>query len=89
MKTLGSIIKYCWIIITTAGVSIWISAFWLWPVKEAEIPTTFEIQQQLVDLGYDIEVDGIIGEKTLEAWQEAVMQRYMKDWDKRMKASVK
>ena len=37
-------------------------------------PTTWELQQLLRDQGYDLKIDGIIGNETLTCW---------KDWQKK------
>ena len=41
-----------------------------------QIPTFRELQQQLVDLGYDIEVDGRIGKKTISAWEKEICNQH-------------
>lgn len=40
--------------------------------SQMQIPTIVEVQQMLVDKGYEIEVDGIIGKETLTAWDRAI-----------------
>lgn len=47
----------------------------------SHIPTPTEIQRMLVDVGHDIEVDGIIGKATLEAWSDAVNNQYASKHD--------
>jgi len=47
------------------------------------IPSKHEIQQMLVDAGYDIcedGVDGKIGGKTKTAWDEAVFNQYAAEY---------
>ena len=46
-------------------------------VKEsgAVLPSIFNIQRQLVELGYEIKVDGKIGPETLTAWDEAICRQ--------------
>lgn len=41
---------------------------------EPYLPTFRDIQEELVDRGYDIEVDGKIGRKTIEAWDRAICE---------------
>ena len=43
------------------------------------IITPAELQQQLVDMGYVIEVDGIIGVETITAWDEAVTNQIISE----------
>ena len=59
------------------------------PKHQTKIITTFELQQQLKDLGlYRGIVDGVVGKETLAAWQEAVMRQQMKEWDIRYKKAA-
>ena len=45
--------------------------------QEEFLPTFRQIQQQLVDLGYDeVEVDGKIGAITLRNWDLAICQQH-------------
>ena len=60
------------------------------PKHQTKIITTFELQQRLKDMGlYKGIVDGVVGKETLAAWQEAVMRQQMKEWDLRMKRTLK
>ena len=48
-----------------------------------ELPGPMEIQRQLIDLGYDIKLDGVIGDKTKAAWSTAYgNQSALKYWPK-------
>jgi len=51
-----------------------------WAVSPKEVdetlPTFRQIQQQLVDLGEDIEVDGRIGKQTLTAWDRQICNQH-------------
>ena len=49
--------------------------------SQPHFPTPAEIQQQLVDAGYDIDVDGIIGTETLKAWDKALCTQYASTHD--------
>ncbi|KKM86010.1 hypothetical protein LCGC14_1283420 [marine sediment metagenome] len=42
----------------------------------AILPSMFDIQRELVRRGYKIKIDGKIGRKTLEAWDDALCERY-------------
>ena len=39
---------------------------------QADMPTFEDIQQMLVDRGYNIEIDGRIGKETLKAWDTEI-----------------
>ena len=41
------------------------------------LPTIAEVQRQIQDMGYDIEVDGRLGPKTEEAWDRACADQIM------------
>lgn len=41
-----------------------------------QLPTFRQIQQQLVDLGEDIEVDGRIGKKSIAAWDRQICNQH-------------
>ena len=41
------------------------------PESEPQLLSMTETQRQLVELGYDIKIDGKIGDKTLAAWDHA------------------
>ena len=59
--------------IVLIGVICWA----VFPKEQEEfLPTFHQIQQQLVDLGYDIEVDGRIGKNTLAAWDRQICHKH-------------
>ena len=45
-------------------------------LQSDHIPTFTELQEMLVAKGYNLEVDGIIGIKTIMAWDRAINQQY-------------
>ena len=60
------------------------------PIVQTQIPSVFQLQQQLKDLGfYKGDVDGVIGPQTLAAWQEAVYRQQFSDIEKRIEKSQK
>lgn len=60
-------------IIVLCGVLCWAN---LPQEVEVALPTFRQLQQQLVDLGEDIEVDGKIGPKTLSAWEKQICMKH-------------
>ena len=48
----------------------WLSTWKLEFAQEEHkcIPTPFELQENLCTEGYEVEIDGIIGTKTMQAW---------------------
>jgi len=50
-------------------------------VIRSKLPSQTEIQQQLVDLGYPITVDGVVGDKTRKVWDEAICNQYASEYD--------
>lgn len=58
-------------------------------ISQDHIPTFTEIQQQLVDRGHNIKVDGIIGKETLRAWERELCDQYASDMFKRMAGAKK
>jgi len=68
----------CWRVGESCGVKRGIEQ------QKKHLPKQTEIQQVLVDRGYDIQVDGVIGEKTRDAWDKEYCN-YMAlklDWNK-------
>ncbi len=45
--------------------------------KEARLITPTELQQELVNRGYNLTVDGVVGRETRLAWDLAINQQYM------------
>jgi len=41
-------------------------------VTSRPLPSLQDIQQRLKDMGYDVKVDGVYGDKTKAAWENAV-----------------
>ena len=52
-------------------------------VHDCPIPTPLELQQMLVDVGYDLELDGRVGVKTVAALEDYEMQEIIYDMKKR------
>lgn len=70
-------------IIWTLGVLVLLgigAAFgWAWRDFQCEIPTVTELQEALIDMGYDLGptgADGVCGPLTEAAWNRAICQRY-------------
>ena len=79
-----SIIKYSFIITITALVSIWFSAFWLWPpVKpETRVPTVAELQMRINNAlmsDEKIKVDNKFGQETKYNWELALSRQSGRD----------
>ena len=47
---------------------------------EAHIPSPIEIQQMLINKGYDLKLDGIIGKETKAAWDKETGNQYAEKW---------
>jgi len=47
---------------------------------ESHIPSPIEIQQMLINKGHNLKLDGIIGKKTLAAWDKEVCNRHADKW---------
>ncbi len=45
------------------------------------LPSQADIQQALVDRGYDLRVDGVVGPDTRTAWDEAYRNQEASRWD--------
>lgn len=56
---------------------------------QAQIPTFTEIQQMLVEKGYKIKVDGVIGTETLKAWDAELCNQQASKMFKKMAGESK
>ena len=59
-------------------------AVWRREAPEPPIPSRFELQRILNARGHNLTVDGKIGDKTIQAWDEQVAVEYLKPWYKEM-----
>ncbi len=48
---------------------------------EERLPSQADIQRRLVELGYDIEVDSVIGRQSRDAWDKATCNQYAAKWN--------